>query len=284
MTQEALKLALDMLELCNGAETVDGVVLYTDKEIAAIKEALAEHAMKETQRLGQEIEQKIGCVNHDCDQCKAQPEQEPVAWLDGPHLVVRSDMRERLNYKGPWVDLGRAIPDKWTPLLYTHPPQPAQEPVAIVHIKEWIEYLKRKSDFGQHMKIPSEMSAGACWELAIELEQFINTTPPQRTETLIGCVNHDCEKCKAQTQAPVAHCKVRLLRGDESFPKVEIDWVNQPIRGPLYTFPPQRKPLSAEQVSEICAAWTDENGNTGSFGRRQIARAIEAAHGIKGEA
>ena len=24
------------------------------------------------------------------------------------------------------------------------------------------------------------------------------TTPPQRTEPLIGCVNHDCEKCKAQ--------------------------------------------------------------------------------------
>jgi hypothetical protein len=53
----------------------------------------------------------------------AQPEQEPVAWLDGPHLVVRVDMRDRLNYKGPWVDLGRAIPDKWTPLLYTAPPQ-----------------------------------------------------------------------------------------------------------------------------------------------------------------
>ena len=48
--------------------------------------------------------------------------------------------------------------------------------------------------------------------------------------------------------------------------------------------PPQRKPLSAEQVSEICAEWTDENGNTNSFGRRQIARAIEAAHGIKGDA
>ena len=52
--------------------------------------------------------------------------------------------------------------------------QPEQEPVAIKRMKEWIEYLKRKSDFGQHMKIPSEMSAGTCWELAIELEQFIN--------------------------------------------------------------------------------------------------------------
>ena len=41
------------------------------------EKALAEHAMRETQRLGQEIEPKIGCVNHDCDQCKAQT-QEPV--------------------------------------------------------------------------------------------------------------------------------------------------------------------------------------------------------------
>jgi hypothetical protein len=39
---EVLKQALEALELCNGAETVDGVVIYTDQEIAAIKEAIAE--------------------------------------------------------------------------------------------------------------------------------------------------------------------------------------------------------------------------------------------------
>ena len=49
-------------------------------------------------------------------------------------------------------------------------------------------------------------------------------------------------------QKPVAHCKVRPLRGDESFPKVEIDWVNQPVPGPLFTTPPQRKPLTDEQI------------------------------------
>jgi hypothetical protein len=38
----AMKQALEALELCNGAETVDGVVIYTDQEIAAIKEAIAE--------------------------------------------------------------------------------------------------------------------------------------------------------------------------------------------------------------------------------------------------
>ena len=35
---------------------------------------------------------------------------------------------------------------------------------------------------------------------------------------------------------PVAHCKVRPLRGDESVRKFEIAWVgNNPIAGPLYT-------------------------------------------------
>ena len=58
--------------------------------------------------------------------------------------------------------------------------QPEQEPVAIKHMAEWVEYLKRQSDHGQHLRIPSGMSAGTCWDLARELEQFINTTPPQR--------------------------------------------------------------------------------------------------------
>ena len=92
MTQEALKLALEALE--QTLQTLDdenakprGAIAdtiwhsehetlfdYLGSEITAIKDALAEHAMSEVQRLGQEIEHepKIGCVNHDCDQCKAQ--------------------------------------------------------------------------------------------------------------------------------------------------------------------------------------------------------------------
>ena len=125
---DAMKLALEALELLTGAWQTFDALDCGDNAITAIKEALAEHAMQEVQRLGQEIE---------------------------------------------------------------------QEPVAIKRMKEWIEYLKRKSDFGQHMKIPSEMSAGTCWELAIELEQFINTTPPQRTE-----------------QAPAVYSSFGLMGGD----------------------------------------------------------------------
>ena len=74
-------------------------------------------------------------------------------------------------------------------------------------------------------------------------------------------------------QEPVAHCKIRPLRGDESFPKVEIDWVNQPVPGPLYTHPPQRKPLTDDELSDI---WFKQSTDWMEF-----ARAIEAAHGIK---
>ena len=54
---------------------------------------------------------------------------------------------------------------------------PVAEPVAVKHMMGWVESLKRQSDYGQHMRIPG-LNAGACFELAIELEQFINTTPP----------------------------------------------------------------------------------------------------------
>jgi hypothetical protein len=44
---------------------------------------------------------------------------------------------------------------------------------------------------------------------------------------------------------------------------------------PLYTAPPQRKPLTDEEIDQIC-------GDVG-YGYINVARAIEAAHGIKGE-
>ena len=161
---DAMKLALEVMRN-QGDVSVDEWIA-TEK---AIKEALAEHAMRETQRLGQEIE------------------QEPVAWVaeavcDGQYI----DGRPRKI----WWECNKGVGTAF----YTRPPQRTeQEPVAIKRMKEWIEYLKRKSDFGQHMKIPSEMSAGTCWELALELEQFINTTPPQRT--WVGLINQERSEC-----------------------------------------------------------------------------------------
>ena len=90
MTQEALKLALEALELCNGAETVDGVVIYTDKEITAIKESLAQT-------------------------------QEPVAWR-APNWGHSADEYVYRDFDDPVIGVD-GKPSSNNEPLYTHPPQ-----------------------------------------------------------------------------------------------------------------------------------------------------------------
>ena len=120
------------------------------------------------------------------------------------------------------------------------------------------------------------------------------TTPPQRKPdnkaytaleqalTRLQKRYGELEAKVAAQQKPVAHCKVRPLRGDESFPKVEIDWVSRPVPGPLYTTPPQRKPLKDEDLRKLADKHlyyqTESYEESGVF---DLSRAIEAAHGIK---
>jgi hypothetical protein len=102
MTQDikdVLKLAFEALD--NLLYWDNGKPEYDEarEAITAIKEALREHALKEVQRLGQEIE------------------QEPVAWMrqDGQRVTTASD---RHNY--PDYETRYSIP------LYTIPPQEQQ--------------------------------------------------------------------------------------------------------------------------------------------------------------
>ena len=53
---------------------------------------------------------------------------------------------------------------------------------------------------------------------------------------------------------------------------------------PLYTAPPQRKPLTDEEIEACRQQGYDHSGLSASFDFVKAARAIEAAHGIKGEA
>lgn len=122
------------------------------------------------------------------------------------------------------------------------PPQRTeQEPVAIKRMKEWVEYLKRKSDFGQHMNIPSEMSAGTCWELALELEQFINTTPSQQEPVI--------DKSAA----------IRIA--------TSLGWT------------PQRKPLTHEQRFDVLTKFEPHKHEW--HAPAILIDLVEAAHGIK---
>jgi hypothetical protein len=107
MTKDkALELALEALECANSPNG------DYENEITVIKVALAEHAMIEVQRLGQEIEQEPYC------------------------FVYKENGEEFFAPKDGYY------PADATP-LYAH--------------------------------------------------------PPQRTEPLIGCVNHDCAKCKEKS-------------------------------------------------------------------------------------
>jgi len=118
---KAMKLALEALDIAQGM-LADLRSQHQPKMLSAytaLEEVLAEHSMLEVQRLGQEIEQKIGCVNHDCDQCKAQPEQEPVA-------TVTSETGADITMSW-WHEPALPIGTK----LYATPPQRTeQEPVA----------------------------------------------------------------------------------------------------------------------------------------------------------
>ena len=78
----------------------------------------------------------------------------------------------------------------------------------------------------------------------------------------------------AQTQEPVAWISTgtaRMIHWTADKPAYGDDWV------PLYTTPPQRKPLTDEDVERIV-----REARVGEHGiGYTIARAIEAAHGIK---
>ena len=80
-------------------------------------------------------------------------------------------------------------------------------------------------------------------------------------------------------QEPVA---TLLLQAKQNYernfgPSAAADWIYSDLLDLLDTAPPQRKPLTDEEIEFIYA-------DTGYNDIQMFARAIEAAHGIKGEA
>ena len=132
MTQDEIIEMAQECRLIGMRPHLDGI--YSEALVAFAKlvadKALAEHAMREVQRLGQEIEQKIGCVNHDCDQCKAQPEQEPVIGKWSLREVYFDEDGEPISHRSPpqrteqpaqrtWVGLTEQDLDYLCNLAYT---------------------------------------------------------------------------------------------------------------------------------------------------------------------
>jgi len=93
-------------------------------------------------------------------------------------------------------------------------------------------------------------------------------------EPLIGCVNHDCAKCKERTEQEPDYW---LGYGLQAHTEKPFDGAT-----PVYTSPPQRKPLTNGEI--YTAYITATNQMLRATDERlafAFARAIEAAHGIK---
>jgi hypothetical protein len=91
------------------------------------------------------------------------------------------------------------------------------ESVAVKHMRGWVEALKRQSDYGQHMRIPG-LNAGACFELAIELEQFINSIPAQPAQrTWVGLTDDEIDNLSRE-----------MVKGKKS-----VNWLSYSIEAKL---------------------------------------------------
>jgi hypothetical protein len=121
----AVKQALEVMKLIKTLDdTYDFLtviqVVQLEKAIAALQSIISQDALYKmaedavTIGLSYNDWPKIGCVNHDCDQCKAV--QEPVAWVNhGENRITRAT---------GWDGYGA---------LYTTPPAPQPVPVKTYH-------------------------------------------------------------------------------------------------------------------------------------------------------
>ena len=114
---------------------------------------------------------------------------------------------------------------------------------------------------------------------------------PEKDIPKIGCVNHDCDKCNAQPEQEPVAMKFKIYKPTVPDPTRQdinnalLPWVYDQDRSsgfdasmwvtPVSTLPPQRKPLTNEQIAELCRSLPATQYTTA------FARAIEAAHGIK---
>lgn len=103
---------------------------------------------------------------------------------------------------------------------------------------------------------PAELSSHS-WHDLPEVAQQLKTAQQQDIPK-IGCVNHDCDKCKAQQQSAERGDPVAWVREHELplAPGDAFSWVKTFVhKTPLYTTPqpavPERKPLTDEEENAL---------------------------------
>jgi hypothetical protein len=185
MTQEAMKLALDALNKLTDV-FLDTEGSYGNYEtnaidqgyeaITALEEVLKEHAMREVQRLGQEIEQEpIGFV-----------QQSVLDWLYSKH---RSSNAHTIT------TIAKSPTETEDVAIYTTPPQRTeQEPDDIASILACRDMLD-----AQPVPLQPEQEPVFTYEQVkahIQVAMMSTTTPPQRT--WVGLTDEDLRLLSAE--------------------------------------------------------------------------------------
>ena len=117
------------------------------------------------------------------------------------------------------------------------------------------------------------MTKDEALKLALEALTYIYTETTADEDELIDEAITAIKEALAQTQEPVA-CVQDLdeVKRKHLVYEKGMDW-----KDPLYTTPPQRKPLTDEQIVEIYTNWESKKGTSWA----DLMRAVEAAHDIK---
>ena len=117
--------------------------------------------------------------------------------------------------------------------------------------------------------------------LKLALEAFEADASNENFLVLKHCVREALAEQTAQQQEPAAVARVDdLERGG----RVHALAMGLGLDAPLYTTPPQRKPLTDEQIGMAFRKAFPVGGVVFTNGAIDFARNIEAAHGIKGDA
>ena len=121
---------------------------------------------------------------------------------------------------------------------------------------------------------------------------YVKAEPEQKRPQNCGTGYCSCVECVME-QEPVAWmydwlCDGNLITGWIAHNESEIPKTVASNVRPLYTTPPQRKPLTNEEIlaDDTLRYYFGQNGGAGPVSKqgRKVVDAIEAAHGIKGEA
>ena len=111
---------------------------------------------------------------------------------------------------------------------------------------------------------------------ALKLAQMALSNKRASDETIYKALNAIREALAQPEQEPVAF--ICEFYADEGHPFVSFEPVTHGTNTPLYSTPPQRKPLTDEEIILIVAECAASHQHTDIH----FARAIERAHGIKG--